>query len=93
MGTVGGLTSPSQQCLALFISGATDSFQKDAQGLRPPRLGHAGLLAEFESFLWINDQISADRDTTLLGRFSGDFGAIEFQCSLGSFVQLVIGHA
>ena len=29
---------------------------------------------------------------TLPGRFSGDFGAIEVQCSQGSFVRQVIGH-
>ena len=93
MGTVGGSRARASRASALFVAGAMGSSQSANKGLLPPRLGHAGLLAEFESTLWINDQIAAERDTTLLGRFSGDFGAIEFQCSLGSFVQLVIGHA
>ena len=56
-------------------------FKKAAQGLRPSRLGQPGLLAEFEPLLGINDQISADSDTTLLGRTAGGAGVIECERS------------
>ena len=35
-------------------------FKKAAQGLRPTGLDQAGLMAEFESVLGINNQITAD---------------------------------
>ena len=52
-------------------------FKKAAKGFRPSRLGKPGLLAEFESPLNINDQISADSDTTLIGSSAGGAEVIE----------------
>ena len=49
-------------------------FKKAAQGLRSTGLGQAGLLAEFESVLAINNQITADSNSTLLCKSTGGSG-------------------